>query len=576
MKNTLSNLKRVFNYGKKYNKSFIIFTIISIINIGVNIVYPIITARQLVALSNSLFMEVFIASLICLGFSLMCDFTTVILRKNTQIYFRGVTREIQMDAAKEILNIELSNIDSHGTGTFITRISSDADYMGHIFTRGMGMLTSIFTDIGIYVAAFLINKLVFCYFVMASLLLTILNLVKIKNVNEEDKKYRHQREKTTSLVSELVRGIRDIKMLYAKESFTEEIDANIDELTKRQYDVRNTEIGFNLVIDVINDLVDFFFIVLLIYLISSNILLVGTALVLYNYRYHVITDLMYKFGELLEELRNFNLSCNRLFQLFDSRVFSKEKFGCKHLDKFEGNFEFKNVKFGYDDTKVLKGMSFKVGTKETVAFVGKSGVGKTTIFSLLCKLYNIDSGRILLDGVNINDLDEESIRNNITIISQSPYIFNLSIKDNFRLVKKNVTIDEIKDACKMACLDEFIVSLPNGYDTIVGEGGINLSGGQRQRLAIARAFVQDTKIILFDEATSALDNETQMSIQSAINNMKDRYTILIIAHRLSTIVGADKIMLVSDGKISDVGSHKELLKRNKEYKKLYESEIFED
>ena len=151
----------------------------------------------------------------------------------------------------------------------------------------------------------------------------------------------------------------------------------------------------------------------------------------------------------------------------------------------------------------------------------------------------------------------------------------MSIQDNFKLVKKNVTKKEIEEACRLACLEDFIKTLPEGYDTIVGEGGITLSGGQRQRLAIARAFVQNTKIILFDEATSALDNETQSLIQQAINNMKDRYTILIIAHRLSTIVNADRILLVEDGKITDEGSHTELLKRNKVYKKLYQSEMLE-
>lgn len=544
MKNTFKNLGIVYKYGKKYRKNFISFTIISIINIGVNIVYPIISARMLVALSTSLFQELFYAALICFGFSIMCDFTTVILRKNTQKYFRGTTKGIQMDAAKEILKLELSSIDSHGSGTFVTRLGSDTDELGHVFTRGMGMLTAIFTDIGIYVAIFILNKIVFVYFVVCSLILTLLNLLKIKKVNIEDKKYRHQREKTSSLVSELVRGIRDIKMLYAKNSFVEEINDNIDELTKRQYNVRNVEMGYNLIIDIIYDLINFALIIIMIYLMSNDLLAVASALVLYNYRSRAINDLMFKFGELLEELRNFNLSCERVFSIFSSNEFSKESFGTKHIDKIKGNFEFKNVLFGYNQTKVLNKMSFKVNANETVAFVGKSGVGKTTIFSLLCKLYNIDSGKILLDGINIAELDEESIRNNITIISQSPYIFNLSIKDNFKLVKKDVTLEEMHEACTLACLSDFIESLPDGYDTVVGEGGVTLSGGQRQRLAIARAFIQNTKIILFDEATSALDNETQASIQTAINNMKDKYTILIIAHRLSTIVNADKIMLI--------------------------------
>lgn len=575
MKETIKNLKRVYRYGKKYKKNLIIFTIISISNIAINIIYPIVTAKQLVALSSSLYMELLVAALICFGMSFLCDFTTVALRKNTQVFFRGTTKDIQIDASREILKIELTSIDKEGSGTFIQRISNDTDEMSRIFTRGMGYLTGILTDIGIYVAIFIVNKIVFCYFLVCSVLLTMLHLLKVRKMNEEDKKYRKQREKTNSLIGELVRGIRDIKMLYAKESFVEEIDGNIDDLTNSQFALRNAEINYNCIIDIAYDLCEIILIFLFIYLMSNNYLTIASALVLYNYRSRVFSNLMKNVGDLLQEIKGFNLSCNRVFSILDNKEFNKEVFGTEHIEKIKGNFEFKNVHFGYGNNEVLKGMSFKVNTNETVAFVGKSGAGKTTIFSLLCKLYDINSGSILIDGKDIKTLDESSIRNNITIISQNPYIFNMSIKDNFKLVKKDVTDQEIAKACKLACLDEFINELPEGYNTIVGEGGVTLSGGQRQRLAIARAFIQNTKIILFDEATSALDNETQGYIQQAINNMKDKYTILIIAHRLSTVINSDRIMLVEDGKISDVGTHKELLSNNKMYKKLYENEILD-
>lgn len=575
MKETINNIKRVYKYGKKYKKNLIIFTIISISNIAINIIYPIVSAKQLVALSSSLYKELLAASLIIFGMAFLCDFTTVVLRKNTQIFFRGTTKDIQINAAREILKIELTSIDKKGSGTFIQRINNDTDEMSRIFTRGMGYLTGILTDIGIYVAIFIVNKIVFCFFLVCSILLTSLHLLKVRKMNEEDKKYRKQREKTSSLIGELVRGIRDIKMLYAKESFVEKIDENIDNLTNSQFTLRNAEINYNCIIDVAYDLCEILLILLLIGLMSRNYLSIASALVLYNYRSRVFSNLMRNVGDLLQEIKGFNLSCDRVFSILDNNEFKKEIFGKEHIEKIKGNFEFKDVHFSYGNNEVLKGMSFKVNTNETVAFVGKSGAGKTTIFSLLCKLYDIDSGNIFLDGKDIKTLDERSIRNNITIISQNPYIFNMSIRDNFKLVKKNVSDKEITEACKLACLDDFIKTLPDKYDTVVGEGGVTLSGGQRQRLAIARAFVQDTKIILFDEATSALDNETQGYIQQAINNMKEKYTILIIAHRLSTIVNSDRIMLVEDGKIIDTGTHKELLSKSKTYKKLYENEILE-
>ena len=226
-----------------------------------------------------------------------------------------------------------------------------------------------------------------------------------------------------------------------------------------------------------------------------------------------------------------------------------------------------------NDKDVLNNLSFKVNANETVAFVGKSGAGKTTIFNLLCKMYDSDSGQIMVDGVDIQELDQDSIRSNITVISQSPYIFHVSIRDNLRLMKSDVTEEEMINACKLACIHDFIMSLPDGYNTVVGEGGVNLSGGQRQRLAIARAFLQKTEIILFDEATSALDNETQKEIQSAINNLKKDYTILIVAHRLSTIIDSDRILFIENGQIIAEGSHKQLLKTCHSYRELYEAEL---
>ena len=281
-------------------------------------------------------------------------------------------------------------------------------------------------------------------------------------------------------------------------------------------------------------------------------------------------------GEISKTIKSFNLSCERIFSIMDEKKFSKEKFGKKHLNTINGDFEFQNISFSYDNEKnVLNGMSFKVNANETVAFVGKSGAGKSTIFSLLCKLYDNYSGNILIDDIDIKELDRDSLRGNISVISQNPYIFNMSIKDNLKLIKNDLTDEEMKNACRMACLDSFIESLPDKYETIVGEGGVMLSGGQKQRLAIARALIQKTEIILFDEATSALDNETQKHIQEAINNLKSEYTIMIIAHRLSTILSCDRIFFVENGKVIDFGTHKELLKRCKQYKNLYESEIKE-
>lgn len=574
MKETITNLKKVMEFGKKYKKAFYAQIFCCVVFVAANIILPILGSKQLLYLTDNIYKELFYTSLLILAIAIFNAFVRVFLRRNTQIFFRGVARDIQVKLGNEILKIEVSDIDKNTTGKFVQRIGSDTNELSHIFTMGMGHITGLISNIGIFVAVFVINKIAFLYYLLVTLILTIIYLIKVRKFNQKDKEFRMQNDKTMGLSTELIRGVRDIKMLNARKSFMEEIERNINLLSLKMFEMRNTENDFDCLINIVQIIAEFGLVILLILLIKSNLLAISSAVIVFSYRTRLLTNLMEKVGDLLSELKSFNLSSNRVFSILENKEFKKESFGKKHINNIKGNFEFSNVDFSYDNgKKVLDGMSFKIKENETVAFVGKSGAGKTTIFSLLCKLYNIEKGKIKIDGIDINELDEESIRGNITIISQSPYIFNMSIKDNLRLVKENVTDEEIKEACRLACLDDYIETLPDKYDTIVGESGVILSGGQRQRLAIARAFIQNTKIILFDEATSALDNETQSKIQKAIDNLKNDYTILIIAHRLSTIKECDKIYLIEDGKVNGIGTHEELLKNNKPYKRLYESEI---
>ena len=215
-------------------------------------------------------------------------------------------------------------------------------------------------------------------------------------------------------------------------------------------------------------------------------------------------------------------------------------------------------------------MKFQPNRK--IAIVGKSGNGKSTLFNLLLRYFDVVEGSICIDGVNIQDLSEESLRHSISIIRQTPFLFNQSILDNFKIVKPDTSLEEVREVCKKAYIDDYIMSLPNQYDTVIGEGGVNLSGGQKQRIAIARTLLLNTKIILFDEATSALDNESQDYIKKTIDDLVKDHTIIIVAHRLSTIVDADEIYVIDKGKLADMGTHKELLESSKVYQSLYKIE----
>lgn len=571
-KELITNLKKVWPYAKEQKKYFALYIIANIANMLISIFVPLLSANIIISLTNNALTQLILIAFAIFILENFRNLFRVLDDFASQRLYRDTFNKIQTSLGKEILSLHNSSIDENSSGVFIERLTGDTSRIANIFVFLTSHISGIITNIGILAAIFIVNKIVFVYVLFYVIVNYILDSKRVKIVAKKDKEYRETAENASGFVGELVRGVRDIKMLNAEKGFLQEFERKVKELNESRYDMRKTNRKYIFIGGTALDFLDFMQIVLMASLIYLGNLSIPNALILHNYAGRV-GSIIYYVGSLLDQVKDFNLSSERIFALMGSEEFKKETFGNKHLDHIEGNFEFKNVTFGYNDNEVLKKLNFKIKANETVGFVGKSGSGKSTIFSLLCKMYDVDEGTITIDGVDIKELDRDSIRGNITIISQNPYIFNLSIRDNLRLVKEDLTESDMLEACKLACLDEFIESLPEKYDTVVGEGGVTLSGGQKQRLAIARALVQKTKIILFDEATSALDNETQASIQKAIDNMKEDYTILIIAHRLSTIVNSDRILFLEDGSIEAEGSHKKLLKTSKKYRELYESEI---
>ena len=573
MKELIYNLKFAWRYAKNQKKLIILYILCNLFQIIISVFLPVLSAKIIVSLTDNQLVQVLNIALILLVTELFRNCVVYLTNFFSQKIYRETFISVQSDLGYEILKLQNKCIDDNSSGVFIQRLTSDTSNIADVFNVLNIYLTHVLTDIGIFAAIFFINKKVFLFVLIMTFIIYLIESRRVKILNERDKEFRKKNENVSGFVGELVRGVRDIKMLGAENSFMNELHKKIIDLNKYRYKMMSTNRNYTFIRGTYYDLFNTTLIFFLVYLIYTGELLLASGLIINNYMNRVVSIVNY-FSILLEKLKSFNLSSVRIFNIIDSDEFKKEDFGTTHLDNVKGNFEFKNVKFGYnEDNIILKDINFKVKSRETVGFVGKSGAGKSTIFSLLCKMYDVNDGSITIDGVNINDLDKESIRGNITIINQNPYIFNLSIRDNLKLVKDNLTDEEMIEACKLACLDEFINGLEDGYDTIIGEGGVNLSGGQRQRLAIARALVQKTEIILFDEATSALDNETQESIQDAIKNLKDDYTILIIAHRLSTIINCDRIMVLNDGVIEDSGTHYELLDRCSEYRKLYEKEL---
>lgn len=246
----------------------------------------------------------------------------------------------------------------------------------------------------------------------------------------------------------------------------------------------------------------------------------------------------------------------------------------KDYKDLNGDIEFKNVCFKYDSNEVLDDISFKVKKGQTVALVGESGGGKTTICHLLPRFYNIDSGSIEIDNKNISDITMNCLRRNIGIVQQDVFLFSGTFKENIAYGNLNASMDEIIEASKKANIYDYIMSLPHGFDTQIGERGVRLSGGQKQRLSIARVFLKNPPILLLDEATSALDNTTEIMIQEALDTLKEGRTTIVVAHRLSTIKNADNILVIEHGKVKESGTHEKLMNiENGTYKELYVSQF---
>lgn len=571
--NLIKNIKKTWKYLKECKKSLMVYAVVSIIEAVISAILPLISAKIILNITDAAIKQLILSALSVF----IIEFILYIMFYFKGFFYQKIYKKtiinLQTAIARETLNLEIKEIDKSSSGLFIDRLNKDTADISGIFMEYTYWTSNVISNIGVLVTIFILNKYLFIYAVFTSIIMYLINKKNLNTRYKIQKNLKKIQEKKTGLISEVVRGIRDIKVLNANETILNQTVNKVKESAEEEMKMQNVNRIYMYLYNNVQAVCDLFFIILGCVLYEHSLLTIPTFVVIYNYQ-SKIKNLLTGVAQLSEYNKKFVVASDRIFEIIEDEKFRKEKFGKEKVKKLSGHIEFKNVKFGYDKDKlIINKMNFEIKPNEKVAFVGKSGAGKTTIFSLITKLYSLNEGKILLDGYNIDDLTCDSLRNNMSIITQNPYIFNLTVKENLLLAKENASMKEIRTACKMACIDDFIMTLSDKYNTMLGENGIILSGGQKQRLAIARALLMKTEIILFDEATSALDNETQESINQAIENLKGEYTILIIAHRLSTVIDCDKIFVVDKGKITDSGSHKELLKNSNSYKSLYEKDL---
>ena len=483
------------------------------------------------------------------------------------------TKNVSKDLYKKIDKLPAKAFEEIGVGEFINRLYTDPDRVMELLQKLIRLVCKALVVVVVLIVSFKISLLLGCEILVFGFIMGFISFKFFPKIKKTQESIKKESDNYVKVATENITGIREIKSLGIKKNIESNIFNILDNLFSHNKKIKKYEVIYYS----LNNLT--YFILQFIILLTAGYYTV-TGKIAYSL-FIVLETYIWRIDEVVESISDFGVNYNkvtvslkRISEIVNNKLYDDEKFGDVVLENVKGNIEFSNVKFRYseDEDYTLRGLNLKIVPNKKIAIVGRSGNGKSTLFNLLLRYFDATTGVITIDGVNICDLTEENLRKNISIIRQTPFLFNLSIFDNFKLVKEDVTLEEVRKYCKEAYIDSYIMSLPDKYDTIIGEGGINLSGGQKQRLAIARTLLLNTKINLFDEATSALDNESQDYIKKTIDNLVKNHTIVIVAHRLSTIVDADVINVIDKGKLEATGTHEELLKKSKVYKNLYSNE----
>ena len=569
---SLKEFKTIFSIAKNYKFRIIISSILIVLGSISFILVGYLNGKAIEEVTKSNLKGALIALLLYLVIEIVFNLIdrlsmTALIKVELKI-----SREVAFLTYKKSLALPAVAFEEKSSGEFINRITSDTgtiiNSFDHLLRIGANLISTTIILVFIFINSYIIGIEIMIFVIIYGLIVRYFNPL-MKDIHKERKE---EGDKLTGIVNESIRGIREIQTLGIKRNLFTIVKERIKILTGKSDKEIDIHTKYDIVSNFLKALLEvgtFITCAFLIY--KGNITLTFfVAMTYYIYRFTWLIENITSFSKIYNQVV---VSLQRVNEILENKLYKDTQYGDKEIKECKGVIKFDNVEFAYpNEPNTLKGLTLEFNPNKKIAIVGKSGQGKSTIFNLLTRIFDTEKGEITIDGINIKDLTEESLRNNLSIIRQEPFLFNRTIKENFQLVKEDISIEEIKKYCKLAYIDEYIESLPNKYDTILGEGGVNLSGGQKQRLSIARSLAKESKIILFDEATSSLDNESQNYIKEVIDNLVKEHTIIVVAHRLSTIIDSDEIYIIDKGKLADCGTHKELLKKSSFYKKLYEGE----
>ncbi|AIF45014.1 ABC transporter ATP-binding protein [Virgibacillus sp. SK37] len=558
-------IRRFFSYYKPHKRLFIIDFTAAVIVAVLELAFPVAVQSFIDKLLPEKNWDIIITvSILLLLVYLLSTFLQYIVTYLGHKLGLNIETDMRQDLFQHVQSQSFRFFDNTKTGHIMSRITNDLFDIGELAHHGPeDFFISIMTFIGAFIIMFTINmKLALIILISVPILIFLIAFSNIK-MNKAWRTMYEDIARVNARVEDAVSGVRVVQ------SFTNEA-FEMERFTKDNYKFRKAKAGAYKVMAIVHSNIYMLmrFITLLVLVVGAWFTYTGQLstgeLVSFVLFVNVLFNPIQKITALLELYPKGMAGFKRFTELLDTEAEVQDQPNAKQVTYLKGDIAFDKVTFGYEKTQepVLKSLSFSIQAGETIAFVGPSGAGKTTICSLIPRFYDVESGSITIDGIDLRDMTKESLRKQIGIVQQDVFLFTGTLKENIAYGNRDATDEEIKHAAKQAHMEDFINELPDGYETQVGERGLKLSGGQKQRIAIARMFLKNPPILILDEATSALDTETETIIQKALTELAKERTTLIIAHRLATIKNADRIMVVTKSGIEEEGSHEELLQRD--------------